>query len=145
MEVPGRSEAEHAVSEACRQGRPAFAAVFVADKLLAISERLGYAAGDKLLLDFSRHWAESLRYGDKLYRWSGTSFLAVLRRDANWREVLEEIEELASAPCQAWLDCTDGQVPVALNAKVELLATAGVVSGAEIVRAIDYFVAANVS
>jgi GGDEF domain-containing protein len=144
MEVPGRSQAEDAVREACRQGRPAFAAVFVADKLLAISESLGYAAGDKLLLDFSRYWAESLHCGDRLYRWSGTSFLAVLSRDAGWREVVAEIEELAAAPCQAWLECTDGQVPVALSSKVELLAMAGAGSGAEIVRAIDYFVAANV-
>ncbi len=97
-----------------------------------------------MLLDFSLHWLTTLRREDKLYRWSGTSFLAIIQRNTNWRDFTSEIDQLAAQPVTAWLKSKEGRTPIVLGTRVQVLPLQANESSAAIVRSIDYFVAANV-
>lgn len=144
LDLPGRLEAELALKAASETGCRSFAALFVADRILALSEQFGYTAGDQMLLDFSSYWMTALQREDKLYRWSGTSFLAVIQRTANWRDIATEINRLAAQPVTAWLQAQDGRTPIVLGTRVQLLQVEAHESPASMIRSIDYFVAANV-
>jgi GGDEF domain-containing protein len=144
LELPGRFEAERALKAASETGRRTFAALFLADRILTLSEQFGYTAGDQMLLDFSSYWLTALHREDKLYRWSGTAFLAIINRTANWQDLAAEIDRLAAQPVTAWLQAQDGRTPIVLGSRVQVLPVEAHESPAALVRAIDYFVAANI-
>jgi GGDEF domain-containing protein len=144
LELPGRFEAELALKAASKTGQRAFAALFVADRILTLSEQFGYVAGDQMLLDFSSYWLTALPREDKLYRWSGTAFLAVINRAANWRDLAAEIDRLAAQPVTAWLQAQDGRTPIVLGSRVQVLPVEAHESPAAMIRSIDFFVGTNV-
>ncbi len=115
--LPGRAAAEAALIASSRQDRPAFAAVFVIDRLELINTRFGYAIGDNVLLAFSQHVAQCLSRADKMYRWSGPALLALLERDRPVLQVREELARFANQRMERTFQAGNRSVllPVASN------------------------------
>lgn len=90
--APGRSEAEAAIHQAIASGRPGCAVLLLADRVLAVCEDNGYAAGERLLDAFYAHWRAALGADTGLYRWSFSSFVAA----PLWGEAALSMERLAS-------------------------------------------------
>lgn len=87
--LPGPGEAEQRLAEAVYEGAPIFTALFVITNMHSINARYGRATGDKVLHLYAAHLTRSLK-GDALFRWSGPSFLALLRRVGTLEQVRQE-------------------------------------------------------
>ena len=77
--LPGRAEAESAISWLMRQGRPAFVLAVLAPDVPSINEQYGYDAGDRVLATLARRMRDAAGPSRDLFRWSATSFLIVSR------------------------------------------------------------------
>ena len=75
--LPGRAEAESAITRLMRQGRPAFVLTVLATGVPGINEQYGYTAGDRVLADLAGRLACTSGMSRELFRWSATSFLIV--------------------------------------------------------------------
>ncbi|MBZ5577160.1 MAG: response regulator [Acidobacteriia bacterium] len=78
--LPGRAQAEAALSALCQGEKPAYLAVLVLDSLPSVSARFGRRAGDALLRAYGSFIAEVLAPEDRLFRWSGPALVALLPR-----------------------------------------------------------------
>ena len=145
LELPGRAEAEAALRAAQEGCRPCFAAVLVAGGLLAAGERFGYRQADGLLLAYGRHWMGALGSGSRLYRWSGTAFLAILERDNPLEDVAAEVSRRAENLLIGWVDCSGNRMPVVIGTQAGVVRLDDGKAGAGLIRSMDYFVATSVS
>jgi len=66
--------------EAVQQHEPGVGVIlFDVDRFKQINDRFGHAAGDAVLLEVAKRCAGSIRRDDRLMRWGGEEFLALLR------------------------------------------------------------------
>jgi len=66
--------------EAVQQHEPGVGVIlFDIDRFKQINDRYGHAAGDAVLLEVARRCAGCMRHDDRLMRWGGEEFLALLR------------------------------------------------------------------
>ena len=65
---------------ACIEEAHVYAGLFVLDRLQTIVSRFGDELGDRLILFFVQHLSTALTGNDTLFRWSPTSFLALIHR-----------------------------------------------------------------
>ncbi len=70
------ADREHAIAERTRT--PLTLAVLDLNGFKQVNDRLGHAAGDRLLADLGRRWREGLRAGDILARHGGDEFVLLL-------------------------------------------------------------------
>jgi GGDEF domain-containing protein len=91
----GPGEAEQRLAETIYERAPIFTAVFVVTNMCSIKARYGEATGDQILHLYAEHLARSLP-GDALFRWSGPSFLALLRRVGTLEQVRQEAASIAA-------------------------------------------------
>jgi GGDEF domain-containing protein len=145
LELPGRSEAEESLRAALAGRRPKFAAVLVAGGVLCASERYGYSAGDAILLEFASCWLSALRPGDRLHRWSGTAFLAVVDRQTGSEGVSAEFQSLAAEPLAGYYRAGGRSLPFLVRTQLTVFPLDGMCSLPALVHSIDYFVASTVS
>jgi diguanylate cyclase len=82
---------EHAIAERTRT--PLTVAVLDLNGFKQINDRLGHAAGDRLLADLGREWRERLRAGDILARHGGDEFVLLLPATSS-REAGDVLERL---------------------------------------------------
>jgi diguanylate cyclase (GGDEF)-like protein/PAS domain S-box-containing protein len=94
--LPARAQAEQALELAIRRRRRTFAAMVTVDRFEALRSRFGNTVADEVLLFMSLHLAQDLAAGDRLFRWSGPSFLILLDRMDALEEVRGEIARLTS-------------------------------------------------
>jgi GGDEF domain-containing protein len=87
--LPARSAAVAALEEAALGSHSAFAVLFIVDRVAPINARLGYAAGDQVLKFYLEELRQKLPPSDRVFRWSGPAFLAVLER----RDTIEKVRE----------------------------------------------------
>jgi GGDEF domain-containing protein len=73
-----------------------FAAVFAIERLDLINARFGHEVGDQVLLFFGEHVAQALKGSDRLFRWTGPAFLALMERSEPAHKVREEISRVIS-------------------------------------------------
>lgn len=78
--LPDRTAAEAALNLCAAANEKAYAVIFIGDRVQLINARFGYAAGDEVLKTIKTHIQKALRPADRLYRWRGPSFLALLKR-----------------------------------------------------------------
>ena len=94
--VPERSEAEAALVLAARENRRVFAVIFAVERVNLVNSRFGYAVGDQLLHFFAQHLVQNFSAADKLFRWSGPSFLLLMERRESNEKVRAEITRVTS-------------------------------------------------
>jgi len=94
--VPERSEAEAALMAAAKENRRVFAAIFVVERVSLVNSRFGRAVGDQLLHFFAQYLVQNFSAADKLFRWTGPSFLLLMERRESNEKVRAEIMRVTS-------------------------------------------------
>jgi GGDEF domain-containing protein len=94
--LPGTSDAEEMFRAASQAGRPAYVVALTIRNLDVLNRRISFSAGNKLLVTFGREIAQRLSANDRLFRWRGPCFVAVLRRDAGLMSVRQEAAKFNS-------------------------------------------------
>lgn len=74
--LPGRPQAELAVTEALERGETFELLLLVVNRLPLINERFGYEVGDRILEAYSERLSEELDDRCRLYRWSAAALVA---------------------------------------------------------------------
>jgi len=141
--VPGRAEAEQALGAMMERGAPAFAAVFIVDRIHLLNDCFGYAIGDRLLSAFYQRLRRRLGSSDCIYRWSGTSFVALLERRRSLAQVRGELERVAGSDAELIVRIGDGALALATAASWAVFALRGAGSKESMVGCLDHYVAAN--
>ena len=77
--VPGRAEAEHAISQLVSEGQLGFVLAVVAKHVHRVYEQDGYAAGDRMLDDLALRLTGVSSHAPLVFRWSATSFVVLSR------------------------------------------------------------------
>lgn len=94
--IPMRPQAEQAMRRACEEGDHTYAALFLLDRIQAISSRFGFALGDQVVLFFLQHLSQGLSAEDQIFRWSPGGFLALLKRQESATHVRNELGKFLS-------------------------------------------------
>jgi GGDEF domain-containing protein len=135
-----RAGAEAALAAAVKEGRPAYAAVFVADRLDMINARFGRSVGDDVLVFFCQHIARWLKETDRLYRWTGPAVLAVLHRETSVASVREETNALFARRLTMNVTSENRSVLLAVPAKWMVFAAQEIRPLPRLIKSIDAFV-----
>jgi diguanylate cyclase (GGDEF)-like protein len=89
--LPTRTEAEAALTKHAQEGGHFYVALFIFDRIEYLNERFGRDVGDELLVAFSRMIKQRLKPADKLFRWGGPAFLALLPRASTLEQIRTEV------------------------------------------------------
>jgi GGDEF domain-containing protein len=78
--LPARSLAEEAIAECCQEEANAFVAIMVINQVQTINRGAGVQSGDVMLQRFAAFIRQQLPGIDQVFRWSGPTVVALLRR-----------------------------------------------------------------
>jgi GGDEF domain-containing protein len=92
--LPMRRQGEMAIQECAHSDRSWFAVTFVVNRVAAVNARFGDAVGDRIVFLFLQRLAQELLASDQLFRWSHSSFLALLERDGSEAMVTHQISRM---------------------------------------------------
>jgi GGDEF domain-containing protein len=95
-ELP-RQEACLKAMQSAADGRSAYAAIIVVNRLQAINARFGHRTGDRILFSFGKFIAARLGPGDTLFRWNGPAVVALLETSESREEVRRRITRILNA------------------------------------------------
>ncbi len=102
--LPSRPAAEEALSACCEHGAGTYAVAFVVERIMSINTRFGHAAGDQVITLMGDHLKRSFSVDDRLYRWTGPSFLLILKREQLLAEVRAEVVRSLSVRLEKTLE-----------------------------------------
>jgi len=94
--LPGMAAAEATIREFAKAGTTAYVVALMVTNLDVVNRKLNFAAGNKLLLLFSQEIAQRLTANDRLFRWRGPNFIAVLQRENSISSVKQEAAKFGS-------------------------------------------------
>jgi diguanylate cyclase (GGDEF)-like protein len=97
------------LGEAVEAGQPFAVLMLDLDEFKAFNDALGHPAGDALLVEIARSMTSATRDGDRLYRYGGDEFAAILP-DAD-RVIAHEIAERIQRVVRASAETTAGTTP----------------------------------
>ena len=140
--LPDRNLAEAALSQCAAANEKAYAVIFIADRVQLINARFGYAAGDEVLQTINAHIQKGLRQGDRLYRWRGPSFLALLRRPDPVDAIRAEMTRIASTRLEKTVEIGTRSVLLPIGVHSAVFAVSSSVR--LLTHKIDAFVATHV-
>jgi GGDEF domain-containing protein len=95
--LPSLEGAQERIIGLIEGGRRAWLALFFVERLTAVNQRFGFAAGDQMILLFSQHIAQQLRPTDQLFRWRGPLFVAILERTEAPIAIGAEVRRIATS------------------------------------------------
>ena len=139
--LPDRTSAEALLSEYAAANEPAYALVFIADRVQLINARFGYAAWDEVLKTIQTHVQKGMLPEDRLFRWRGPSFLALLKRSDPVDCVRAETSRIVMARLQKTFDIGNRSVLVPIGMQWALFPISS--PGKLLVQKIDHFVDSN--
>ena len=91
-------ELDREMARAARQGSPLGFALMDLDHFKGYNDRLGHAAGDRLLMRAARRWREQIRTQDTLARYGGEEFVLLLPdATVGFAPLLEVVERVRAA------------------------------------------------
>jgi GGDEF domain-containing protein len=140
--LPSAREAEIAI-EAIAGSEGIFPVVFVLERLDMINSRYGFKAGDQILMLFSQMLAQDLKPEDRLYRWRGPSFVALLSRNASIDSVRSELKRFSSTKLEKMLDVDNRKVLMRISSVCALISVMPNGQPRDIVPRIDAFIASQ--
>jgi hypothetical protein len=136
----GRSEAEAALRDSFESGWCAAAVILVADRALAVSEQYGYLSGEDLLEQFFHFWNSALQPGERLFRWSYSSFVAApIQGDP--AGIRRRFDKFASECIACPLRGSAGRIPLLTGTRWRAYFLDATTPPEWICRAMDLFVA----
>jgi len=140
--LPDRTVAEAALNKCATANEKAYAAIFIADRVQLINARFGYAAGDEILKTIKTHIQKGLRPVDRLYRWRGPSFLALLKREESADLVRGELSRITMAKLEKTVEIGNKSVLLPIGVHSAIFAVTASVK--LLTHKIDAFVATHV-
>jgi len=78
--LPARAQAEEAIAQCCQDEAAAFVAIMVINQVETLNRSLGGQSGDVILQRFAGFVRQELPSIDQVFRWSGPTVVALLRR-----------------------------------------------------------------
>jgi GGDEF domain-containing protein len=78
--LPARAQAEDAIAQCCQDEAAAFVAIMVINQVETLNRSLGGQSGDVILQRFASFVRQQLPSIDQVFRWSGPTVVALLRR-----------------------------------------------------------------
>lgn len=115
--LPGRAEAETALTRVAAKGIPALAVLFALKLLKQVNSRFGDKVGDGLLERLSSYLASGVNPDEGLFRWSGPALLAIVTRPVPVDQVRREVGRLvASIPeYEVGIGARTAMIPVSVG------------------------------
>lgn len=141
--IPGRAEAEEALATAIAGRLPVCAAVFIVDRIHLLNDCFGYDMGDRLLGAFHDRLRHRLDPADRIFRWSGTSFVVLMEGRRTVGEVRSELERVAGCDAEVTVSIGHGSLALATAASWAVFPLRGTTSKEPMVRCFDHYIAAN--
>jgi diguanylate cyclase (GGDEF)-like protein len=94
--LPNFRAAEQAIRSAVASRTSTYAVLFCVDRVEVINGRYGFSVGDQILMLFGQHLAQRLAQTDRLFRWRGPGFLALIDRTGPEISIRAEIARIVS-------------------------------------------------
>ena len=138
--LQARGGAERALSRALESRSPAYAALFVVDQLHLINARYGYSTGDEMLRQVCGHLKSRMSPGDRLFRWTGPAFVALMERVESTADIQQEINRMGLAQLKVTVQIGNGSVLFPISTLPLLVPLAGVKTLPELTRRLDAFI-----
>jgi len=110
----GAQELERTVALATRHGHVLALARVDIDRFKDINDTLGHQAGDRVLAEVARRLTGAVRGGDKLARWGGDEFVAILP-DTDRAGALRAAERLRAAVAATPVSVEGGEAEVTIS------------------------------
>ena len=123
--LPNFREAEKAIRSAIGAGTSTYAVLLCVDRVEVINSRFGFSVGDRILMLFGQHLAQRMSKTDRLFRWRGPGFLALLDRPGPEISVRAEIARLVSARLEPQIELGGRSVLLPIAASWMLTNLAG--------------------
>ena len=136
-----RSQAEAAFQQELHIPGRKYLVIAVVSTLPSVNKRFGYAVGDRVLKTFAETIRGKLSGVDRIFRWRGPAFVALLERDGTIEAVRAEISAFGNLPTEKMFDTGDHSVLLPLHASWLVLALTPPTSS--LMKAIDSFVASH--
>jgi GGDEF domain-containing protein len=95
--LPNFGAAEKAIRAAIAAGTSTYAVLLCVDRVEVVNSRFGFPVGDRILMLFGQHLAQRLSQTDRLFRWRGPGFLALLDRSGPEIAIRAEMARMVSA------------------------------------------------
>lgn len=102
--LPNFRAAENAIRSAIAAGTSTYAILLSVERVEVINSRFGFSVGDRILMLFGQHLAQRMSKTDRLFRWRGPGFLALLDRNGPEISVRAEIARMVSARLEQQID-----------------------------------------
>jgi diguanylate cyclase (GGDEF)-like protein len=123
--LPNFRAAERAIRAAIGANTGTYVVLLSVDRLEVINSRFGFGVGDRVLMSFGQHLAQKLSKNDRLYRWRGTGFLALLDRTGPEISIRAEVARMISARLEQEVELGGRSVLLPIAASWMLTGIAG--------------------
>jgi GGDEF domain-containing protein len=80
--LPGREDALFAMQTTVDGGVRHYAVIMVVNRVQMVNARFGREIGDRMLVVFKEHVTKQLSACDRLFRWAGPAFMAIIEKEA---------------------------------------------------------------
>ncbi len=138
---PEQDQAQSLLANIFQQRRPVYAAVFVINRLELINSRFGFAVGDRILHFFRDHLLRGLSASDRVLRWDGSSFVALMQRPhATLHQVEREVARFASVKLEKTIEFESRTVLLPIACRWVVLPALDFASPQALARQIGAFV-----
>ena len=114
--LPNFRAAETAILSAIAARTNTYAVLFCVERVEVINSRFGFAVGDRILMLFGQHLAQRLSQADRLFRWRGPGYLAIIERNGPEISIRAEIARMVSARLDQEIELGDRSVLLPISA-----------------------------
>jgi len=114
--LPNYLAAEQAIRSAITSRTSTYAVLFSVERVEVINGRYGFSVGDRILMLFGQHLAQHLSNTDRLFRWRGHGFLALLDRSGPEISIRAEIARMVSARVEQEIELGDRSILLPISA-----------------------------
>jgi diguanylate cyclase (GGDEF)-like protein len=130
--------AEQALRSAIATNAHGYAVLIAVERVEVINTRFGFAIGDRVLMLFGQHLVQRLSKNDRLFRWRGAGFLALLDRTGSEMSIRAEIARTLSPRMEQEIELSGRSVLLPINSSWMLTSLAGA-SMEKITQKLDQF------